>query len=184
MHFLRAQVELPNEEQVRVELVFGSLYSEEIGTELTALLMAKDGSPPKPQDMQGWLEKSGQPLDVVAIEKGPVDLFFIREKSPATLEALTGIYRRFRRDRANSRWPHEPRTLLQKNDRLRFVLPTGESPTQEPERLVVGQGATPILIEEIDVSLDVAEVGRLYQMLTQFVFSDQPFTRTHEELRS
>jgi hypothetical protein len=42
----------------------------------------------------------------------------------------------------------------------------------------------PILIEEIDVSLDVAEVGRLYQVLTQFVFSDQPFTRTHEGLRS
>ena len=142
LHFLRAQVELPNEEQVRAELVFGGLYSEEIGTELTALLMAKDGRHPKPQDMQGWLEKSGQPLDVVAVEKGPVELFFIREKSPATLEALTGIYRRFRRDRANSRLPHEPRTLLQKNDRLRFVFPTGESPTQEPERLVVRQGAT------------------------------------------
>ena len=177
LHFLRAELVFSPSERTYAELVFGGTYGDEVSTELTAVVLAADKKPPRPEQMEGWLAKRGRPLQVVAVDKGPANLLFIREKSVTTLEGLQLIYEKKMWHKASARRPQIGIDVVGDNDRVRFVFPT--TGRRQP---VVGQGRASWSIEQVPVSLDVADYGPLFDILTDAFFPDQDLPTSEQQL--
>ncbi len=192
VHFLRAELGFSAIEGraggassvTHAELVFGGSYGDEVSTELTALVFEGGKRPPRLETMGGWLRKGDQTLKVVAVDRGPANLLVVRERSAATHEGLRQVFQDFyRKYNPPSRValglqkksdPVAPLSVLGKGDRVRFAYPTTGR-----EKVDVGQGAAPVLTEQVPVSHNVTDLGPLFDILTS-AFSaedDAPLAR-------
>ncbi len=147
LHFLRAELTFSDTSRAHAEVVFGGTFGSEVSTELTAVVVQGGKRLPKVEDMTGWFEKRGQPLEVVAVERGAVNLLVVRERSEATLNGLRGLWNQYLQYRAKVRVPQVRLPVVDDRDRVRFVFPTVGR-----KREVAGQGLAPIDIEQVPVS--------------------------------
>ncbi|MEM7350715.1 MAG: hypothetical protein AAF657_07915 [Acidobacteriota bacterium] len=177
LHFLRAELEFSASERTYAELVFGGTYGDEVSTELTAVVLATTKKAPRPEQMAGWLTKRGQPLQVVAVDKGPVNLLFIREKTATVLEGLKASFEQKTWQKRRARRPQVHTPVLGPNDRVRFAFPTAGRKQQ-----VVGQGSATWSTEQVPVSLDVADYGPLFDILTSAFYPDQDLPLLKQQL--
>lgn len=148
LHFLRVELLFHGAERLSTELVFGgSEAGEETWSELTAVPMLADKRPPEAEEMDGWLEKRGRPLRVAAVERGPVDLVVVRERSWAVQAGLELNHDRYLYERSNSRIPPVDVRVLDNDDRVRFVFPTTGR-----DRVDLGHGLVRQRTEQVPVS--------------------------------
>lgn len=90
LHFLRVQLDFSDTVSSVVETVFGGTYTDHVTTDLTAVaieLTDREELPALPQ-IQGWVVKNGEPLEVVAAETGIADALFVRGR-----EGVEGLRR-------------------------------------------------------------------------------------------
>ena len=208
VHFLRAELEFAAAEGgvggpadggtssvTHVELVFGGSFGDEVSTELTALVLEAGKHPPGPGEMDGWLRKGDQFLKSVAVDRGPVNLLVVRERSNATFDGLhqvfEGYYRQYHPPTrvalglpANKN-SSAPPTVLGEGDRVRFAYPTtgreqvpvgqGISAPQEGMSVRLPRDAMTPLAEQVPVSHNVTELGPLFDILVS-AFSDEDET--------
>ncbi len=203
VHFLRAELAFSTEgaadgtraagvpDVTHAELVFGGSFGDQVATEMTALVLVptKGGkrnhkagkrnhtSLPEPETMDGRLRKGDQDLRVVAVDRGPVNLLVVRERSAVTQDGLGRVFQDFYRKYhppprvalglQGEKKPPTPTAVLGEGDRVRFAYPTAGR-----EQVQVGQGAAPLLIEQVPVSHDVTDLGPLFDILTS-AFSDE-----------
>ncbi len=187
LHFLRADVRFSDADHAHAELVFGGTYGEEVSTELTAVALETKKRPPTPEKMAGWLRKGDQPLEVVAVDRGPVNLVVVRERSEATLDGLNQVFYDYQKalvepGRVSLRMPPQPGpvtppSVLGEDGRVRFAFPTTGR-----ERVRVGQGAAPLAVEQVPVSRDVSDRGRLFDVLTHHFWSAEEAPAARQEL--
>ena len=184
LHFLRAELRFPESERARgeqthAELVFGGTYGDEVATELTGLVLSSSSKRlPDPAQMAGWFQKRGKPLEVVAVERSPINLLIVRERSSTTRDVLYAIRDHYlkllERDEATTalRRPRRRRPVLDPvlggRDRVRFAFPTAGR-----ERTVAGQGAAPMAFEQIPVSRDARDFGSLFFIVTDAFYPDE-----------
>ncbi len=185
LHFLRAELEFAPvaeggaPDYTHAELVFGGTFGDQVATELTALAFTAGKRPPKPERMAGWLRKGDETLEVAAVDRGPLNLLIVRERSVTTFDGLQQVfldYRgqdlqartevmgfggRQRRPGMPGRPPAPAPAVLAKGDRVRFVFPTTGR-----EQVRVGLGAAPLATEQVPVSADVIDYGPLFDQLT------------------
>ncbi len=177
LHFLRAEVQISTAERAHAELVFGGSYGEDVSTELTAVVFAAGKRQLRPEKMIGWLRRETEQLGVVAVDRGPVNLLVVRERSEATHSGLKEVYKGYQKELADpghvsmrmpAKAPSLPPSVLEDGDRVRFAFPT----TGHGRVRVVGQGAAPIAVEQVPVSRDVAARGLLFDLLTHSFWSE------------
>lgn len=120
-HFLRAELYFSDLVQARAELVFGGLFVDQVTTDLTAVpVVFRRRSTPRPEALEGWFLKSGQPLRVAAVERPPAKLFVVRELSEGTLNGLKSLAEA-RRTRIGAQIPVSWGVRM---NTLRYVFPT------------------------------------------------------------
>ncbi len=83
LHVLRAVLEFEGNVRATAEAVFGGHRSAEAITEMTAVavVLEKGRTLPPPEQLSGWFERKGVPLEVAAVEEGPYDVVFVGEGS-------------------------------------------------------------------------------------------------------
>ncbi len=144
IHFLQAELRF-GRSMAHTERIVGGQAGDAIDTELTAYVVALDrGKLPSTDEMQGWLLKDGEPLEVVSIERGGADIVLVQEATPR----LWGSLNRLRRDSLNIQNRGFANRLmfgLRAEDRLRVILPVGE----------LAEGAA---LEQFHISRDFADV--------------------------
>ncbi|MEM7584885.1 MAG: hypothetical protein AAF560_15945 [Acidobacteriota bacterium] len=150
LHFLRAELKFSETTRTHAEVVFGGAFGSEVNHELTAVVVQAGKRLPKPREMSGWFAKRGEPLEVVAVERGPVNLLVVRERSEATLGGLRDLWRQHLQYRAKVRVPSVRVPAVGEGDRVRMVFPTTGR-----QRAAVGGGVAPIDIEQVPVSGDL-----------------------------
>jgi len=131
-HFLRAELDFPDNISTSTEFAFGGGFREAVDTRLTAvpLELAKDREVAA-ESLEGVLAEEGEPLPVVAVEKGAADLVLVPDAG--ALSALTEMslewqthasVRNQYRTAQESSLAELRRTLpLPKEQRLRFLWP-------------------------------------------------------------
>ncbi|MCP3958690.1 MAG: hypothetical protein GY719_12625 [bacterium] len=177
LHFLRAELRFSETEQAQAELVFGGTYGDEVATELTGLVMNTEKRAPGLGEMAAWFEKRGRAVPVVAVERGPVNLLIVREKSAATLAGLRRIHERHQQRIVASRQRPVRIPVLDDEDRVRFAFPTIER-----EQTLVGQGEAPLAMEQVKVSRDIRDFGPLFDILTDAFYPDQDVAVPRQQL--
>jgi hypothetical protein len=122
IHFLSANVEFSDSVSAHAELVFGGIYSNTVATELTSVVLESDRSrTPRPEQLQGSLLHRGRPVRIVAVEKPPAEIIVVRERSPATFDALEQLLTS-RPGRIPAIRDQLPR-VLERDDWVRHALP-------------------------------------------------------------
>lgn len=83
VHFLRAVLDFGGGVTAVTEAVFGGPRSAESFTEMTAVPVVLDEGIelPPPEELSGWFERDGRPLEVTAVEEGPSELVLVCEGS-------------------------------------------------------------------------------------------------------
>ena len=78
LHFLRAAVEFGFVARTEAEITFGGRDRDESSRELTAIpLRVPRGTPPRTEEMKGWLTSNGETPNVVAVEEGEASIVFV-----------------------------------------------------------------------------------------------------------
>lgn len=81
LHLLQAEVDFDALIST-AEVVFGGTYGDEVTTQITALpILHEKKRLPDASDLAGWFVKGGEPLDVAAVDRGPIDLVVVRDLS-------------------------------------------------------------------------------------------------------
>lgn len=82
LHFLRAELDFADNVSSVAELTFGGTYTDEINFELTALpvWVERGARLPPAEELTGWFTKAGQPIEVVAVEKGPAEVVVVPDE--------------------------------------------------------------------------------------------------------
>ena len=83
VHVLRAVLEFDGNVRATAEAIFGGPRSAEAVTEMTAVavVLEKGSAMPPAEQLTGWFERDGVPLEVAAVEEGPFDVVFVAEGS-------------------------------------------------------------------------------------------------------
>lgn len=83
VHFLRAVLDFGRGVTATTEAIFGGPRSAESFSEMTAVPVVLDegASLPPPEELSGWFERDGAPLEVTAVEEGPGEVVFVCEGS-------------------------------------------------------------------------------------------------------
>ena len=186
LHFLRAELAFSETERAHAELVFGGTFGDDVATELTALVLTAGKRTLRPETMGGWLRKGDHTLEVVAVDRGPLNLLVVRERSAATLDGLKRVFDDYQTalvkpGRVSLRQPVQPGpvtppSVLDAGGRVRFAFPTTGR-----EQVRVGQGTAPITIEQVPVSRNVIGGGRLFDVLTNaFWYEEEAPSARHQ----
>jgi len=164
-HVLSAELGFPNNIRSRTDVVLGGGSANEAKSDLTAIpVTSMDGEPPGVSQLRRWFVRKGEPLTVVAVEKGPADVLMVRDLG--TEEAFRRLAPRAWRGIAVSgagaaeRGEDLPRDALRlgKKDRVRVVWPVATSH-------LVGDGGVAELFE---TSRDfTGKDGGLHWLLTR-----------------
>jgi len=123
VHFLKAELDFPQNVSAVAEIIFGGRQPDEAQTDLTAILVTvpKSGKPkswklPRPEAMEGWFTDDCVPLRVVAVEDGPGEVLVVVDSSARhALEAMA----------FSGSWFRDS-VHLPKDQRLRVVSPFPE----------------------------------------------------------
>ena len=93
VHTLRAELDFGGDVRATAEAIFGGPRRIEAFTEMTAFAVELEEGRvlPPPEQLAGWFEKDGAPLEVAAVEEGPVDVVIVFEGS--ALERFQRTYR-------------------------------------------------------------------------------------------
>lgn len=94
IHLVSATLSFHDETHSRLEATFGAGLGSTVKSELTALAIEIDGKrkqTPKPEALQGWFLKDGEPLTVHGVENGYAEIIVVRD--PAVQEALEDTLR-------------------------------------------------------------------------------------------
>ena len=78
LHVLRIELQFSYDVAAQAQLVFGGPYLDSANAELTAFPVVGLKGHVKPQAMAGWFLGEGEPLPVVAVERGFADLVVVR----------------------------------------------------------------------------------------------------------
>jgi hypothetical protein len=130
-HMISAEVRFSPAVTSRAGLVLGGRSRSEITSELTGVpVRVRKSTMPPPEEIQGWFRKGGEPLRVVAVEKGAVLLLVVRDTDH--MEALgklgNGGKTTFQKGMRGTLPQFDPdfsrfETRLADEDRVRFVWP-------------------------------------------------------------
>lgn len=91
LHLLEAEVDFGTLSST-AEVVFGGSYGDEVATRITALPIVHEKKRLlAASELAGWFVKRGEPLDVAAVDRGPIDLVVVRD-----LEAQPDLLRIWR----------------------------------------------------------------------------------------
>lgn len=92
-HFLAVEARFGEAGLATAELAYGGGLADEASSGLTAVPVELRGRRELPtlEKLQGWLEKDGRPVRIVAAEEGPGEAFFVREQSAGAI--LRGLAR-------------------------------------------------------------------------------------------
>lgn len=138
VHLLRADIDFGRGVIASAEMIVGGPSRVEARSELSAIPLSLDEGAvlPETEDLAGWLEAGGLPLEIAAVEGGPVDVVVVGERSVQdTLKQLGRRGRRSRRSRstpppeARATAPEAP-TTVDADVRLRFLWPVATIWTQ------------------------------------------------------
>jgi len=81
LHFLRAELEFAGGVTTAAEMVFGGTYVDRVSTELTAVpVVGAADKLAKRGELVGLLVEDGEPLEVVAVEKGPAQILVVPDR--------------------------------------------------------------------------------------------------------
>lgn len=132
VHFLRAELEFPNNVSTSSEVVFGGGFQDAVDTDLTAVPLELPGKGTlSAVALEGRLGKDGEPLPVVAVEEGAIDLVLVPDAGALSLlrnlslewQTHSSVRTQYRTTQT-SRDAELRRTLpLPKEQRLRFLWP-------------------------------------------------------------
>ena len=138
VHLLRADIDFGRGVIASAEMIVGGPSRVEARSELSAIPLSLDEGAvlPETEDLAGWVEAGGLPLEIAAVEAGPVDVVVVGERS--VQDALKQLGRRGRRSRrSRSTPPPEARatapeapTTVDADVRLRFLWPVATIWTQ------------------------------------------------------
>lgn len=111
LHLLQVEMRFEGSVRSRVDMTFGGAYVDQVSTEITALPIVastKGARAPTLETVQGWFTKAGEPLDVIAVERGAAEVIFVmgrpfphfldpfgRGKVPKSLSLPKGVLARF-----------------------------------------------------------------------------------------
>ena len=138
VHLLRADIDFGRGVIASAEMIVGGPSRVEARSELSAIPLSLDEGAvlPETEDLAGWLEAGGLPLEIAAVEGGPVDVVVVGERSVQdTLKQLGRRGRRSRRSRSTpppadlATAPEAP-TMVGADVRLRFLWPVATIWTQ------------------------------------------------------
>lgn len=150
LHLLQVEMRFEGWVTSRVDLTFGGSYADQVNTEMTALAIQepKQGRQRKSAltvgEVEGWFAKNGEPLRVLAVEKGLAEIVVVLDRQ---FSRFVGPGERYK----------PPKALrLEDDQRFRFVSSTPKS----------SQGvASNFELFPISPAYDDG-VGDLYQLLT------------------
>ena len=138
VHLLRADIDFGRGVVASAEMIVGGPSRVEARSELSAIPLSLDEGAvlPETEDLAGWVEAGGLPLEIAAVEAGPVDVVVVGERSVP--EALKQLGRRGRRSRRSRSTPppaalataSEAPTTSDADVRLRFLWPVATIWTQ------------------------------------------------------
>lgn len=99
LHFISAEVTFPGNQSSTAHAIFGGRYREQLESELTAVPVLLDRRRlQSPEESRAWLRRpDGEPLQVVAVEDDPAQLFVVRDE--AALKKLRRLDRALRAER-------------------------------------------------------------------------------------
>jgi hypothetical protein len=134
-HLLRVALRFSQTLDAVAEVVFGGPETDSVSTELTGipiLLRGRKALPPI-HEMQNWFSISGEPLDVMAIEKGQADIIVIRDLATKELLRKQAGTRSLEGSGQTTRLPNGAfvgmgierslEALLKEDHELRFITP-------------------------------------------------------------
>lgn len=146
IHFVRAEVDFPDNVSTSAELVFGGGFQDAVDTDLTAVPIETGGAL-SARALQGRLvragrasvgssehssTRAGEPLSVVAVEEGGIDLVFVPDAGAISRlrnlalewESHSSVRTTYRTSQVVSQNEEIRRTLpLPKKQRVRFLWP-------------------------------------------------------------
>jgi hypothetical protein len=171
IHLLRAELVFSDAVHTDAELVFGGAFRDDVASELTAVVVrAPDRRLPTVDQMEGWFRAGGRPLRAVAVERTPVDLLVVRQRTVSTLAGLGQMAATV--DRARGL---DPSFLgrLEPGDRVRYVFPIVERRSRPGHQQ-----------ELMPISADLAARPRnsLLRILTHSFFTDLDVPTPRERL--
>lgn len=132
VHFLRAELEFPDNVSTSSELVFGGGFGGAVDTRLTAVpLEIPEKGALTETDLRGWLVKDGEPLQVVALEEGAVDLVVVPDGGALSLlrnlslewQSHSSVRTQYRTTQTSLEAELRRTLPLPKDQRLRFLWP-------------------------------------------------------------
>lgn len=132
VHFLRAELEFPDNVSTSSELVFGGGFRDAVDTRLTAVpLQAPGKNSPTLTSLQGRLVGDGEPLSVVALEEGAVDLVLVPDGGALSLlrslslewQSHSSVRTQYRTTQTSPEAELRRTLPLPKEQRLRFLWP-------------------------------------------------------------
>ena len=95
-------------------------------SELTTFVFKLEGNrPPAPGEMDGWLTKDGEALEVVAVEQGGADIVVVQEATVHLWGDLLKVRRGVLKSRDRNALKERLSSGLNHQDRLRVMLPVG-----------------------------------------------------------
>ena len=77
VHVLSAEIRFSSQNLVRKDVSYGGEYGSAVSTELTGVPLRVRRALPPAATLRGWLTAAGIPLPVVAVEKGPAQLYVV-----------------------------------------------------------------------------------------------------------
>jgi hypothetical protein len=132
VHFVRAELDFPDNVSTSSELVFGGGFRDAVDTRLTAvpLTLPERGSLAT-ASLEGRLRKGGEPLPVVAIEEGAVDLVLVPDAGALSRlrnlslqwETHSSLRTQYRTTQTSLEEELRRTLPLPKDQRLRFLWP-------------------------------------------------------------
>lgn len=123
-HVVHAELRFADGTVAQADVTIGGHYLDEVSTALTAvpLLLEPGRNLPAAAGLGMWIVKDGEPLTVVAVERGPADIMVVRDVG--TKPHLDDMFRSTAVPRAFEQNPQSylhGTQLLDPDDRIRFL---------------------------------------------------------------
>jgi hypothetical protein len=126
-HIVSAEATFLDDVTARSDVTFGGRFGSGIATEITAVPIEVEGSPPSVEDLDGALQARGATLRVAAVERPRAQVFMVRDL--ATMHRLASHRRRQGRmaTLSSQRWSErESLDIRPDEDRVHLVVPNPE----------------------------------------------------------
>ncbi len=138
LHFFRAVLHFQGQVVSTVEATFGGTFADAINAQLTAVpIRIPRRKPPVIEDLTGKVLSQGEPVDIVAVERGVAEAVFLvditADAGLRNIAAETGRY-------TNRQW----RGPLKKDQQLRMIRTFEQPEAQEGSHFDLFQASEPV----------------------------------------